>query len=189
MGKEALAEPVRSSESPSLPLLSPSKGPGRRPALLAAVLRQGVSRQLLQLWGYSRPWVIPTLHALLSPSTGSSAPGLGGSVHSRVTALCAPWHSLYLAVMPWSRPVGCCSPPCNEPPSAGQRKYEAFIPTPPGWPPRGLTLGLPAPVSLTGGSAGPSAPLPRRWRQLISSLPRPSAAAAFPDGDGRVIPL
>lgn len=58
MGKEALAEPVRSGESPHP--ITGERARGQRPC----------------------PWVILVLRALLSPSVGSPAspPGLGDSV-------------------------------------------------------------------------------------------------------------
>ncbi|KAM6302311.1 serine/threonine-protein kinase ULK3 isoform 3-T3 [Podargus strigoides] len=71
MGKEALAESVRSGESPSP---SPHRGLGERPwgsipppGCGPAV---GTSLRLPQPWGYSCSWVLPALHTLLCPGTG-----------------------------------------------------------------------------------------------------------------------
>lgn len=86
MGKEALAESVRSGESPSE--IPPAADPD--PA----------GPRLPQHGAHSLPW---------------SPPGGGSGVCSPVSPR-VPRHSLYLAVIPGSCPAGCCSPPCQEMP-------------------------------------------------------------------------
>lgn len=101
MGKEALAEPVRSSESLFLSPLVPSEGLAKRawgsvPPRGCGPCGEEYPLHPPQPRGYSCLGVIPTPHALLSPpslglSVPGSPPGLGDDgVCSRVIALCAP---------------------------------------------------------------------------------------------------
>lgn len=90
MGKEALAESVRSGESPF------PKGTG------------GIFLQLHSLGAVPAP--NPTPPRLPQPGSPTGSP----------VSPCVPRHSLYLAVTPGSCPAGRCSLPCLETPAPGR---------------------------------------------------------------------